>query len=137
VGDETNPPYRNHGQYVKAAAHAANPALEAGEITEACHSCIVSQFARSIPIVNQENCGPDLCDESGGPGWENMIRPGGNVASTSDTTPQDCCKSCAADLNCAQWAFSGNQCQHNVPPNQCVNPVIPFNNGGMIRCPAP
>ena len=66
VGEETNPPYRNHGQYVRAAAHAANPALEAGEITEACHSCIVSQFAKSIPIANQEACGPDpepeLCD---------------------------------------------------------------------------
>jgi len=58
VGNETNPPYRNHGAYVSAVANAANPAFEAGEITEACHECIVSQFAQSIPIGDQETCGP-------------------------------------------------------------------------------
>jgi hypothetical protein len=67
VGNETNPPYRNHGQYVRAAAQAANPALEAGEITEACHACIVRQFAESVPIADQEACGPDVpvCDFGG------------------------------------------------------------------------
>jgi hypothetical protein len=88
VGDETNPPYKNHGKYVSTAAHAANVPLNAAEITEACHECIVSQFAQSIPVASQEKCGPDLCDASGAPGWENVIRPGGNAASTSDTTPR-------------------------------------------------
>src|SRR5262249_22281404 len=64
VGNETNPPYQNHGAYVSAAAHAANPAFEAGEITEACQGCIVSQFSPSIPIRAQENSGP-TCTFSG------------------------------------------------------------------------
>jgi len=49
-------PYRNHGQMVKTAAHAANPYLYEGAISEECHSCIVSQFARRIPIEQQEVC---------------------------------------------------------------------------------
>jgi hypothetical protein len=49
VGNETKPPYNNHKKYVRAATQAANPALAAGEITEACHSCIVSPFAQSTP----------------------------------------------------------------------------------------
>lgn len=53
VGGE---PYRNHGKLVKTAAHTANPYLESGEILEECHSCIVSQFARRIPIGEQEIC---------------------------------------------------------------------------------
>jgi hypothetical protein len=136
VGDEANPPYRNHGQYVSAATHAANVALTAGEITRACHGCIVSQFARSIPIANQESCGPGLCEVSGGPGWENVIRPGGNGVFTSDVTPQACCQSCAADASCAQWAFSNDSCQHNVGVT-CVGSLTPFSEGGIIMCPVP
>ena len=49
-------PYKNHGQMVKTAAHAANPYLYEGAISEECHSCIVSQFARRIPIEQQEVC---------------------------------------------------------------------------------
>lgn len=48
--------YRNHGQYVKLAAKAANPYLKSGEISYECHSCIVNQFARSIPEGEQEDC---------------------------------------------------------------------------------
>jgi len=137
VGNQTNPPYKNHGQYVSAAAQDANVPLAAGEITEACHECIVSQFAQSIPVANQAKCGPDLCEAPGGPGWQNVIKPGGSGAVTSDATPQACCLSCVADPNCTQWAFfSGSgACQHNVPPNQCVGSPIAFTNGGMIRCP--
>jgi hypothetical protein len=137
VGDETNPPYKNHGQYVQAAAHEANPALKAGEITEGCHSCIVSQFARSIPIANQESCGPDLCEVSGGPGWQNVIISGfGTSVTTSDTTPQACCQACVVNLACAQWALSAGVCFHNVGV-VCAGSPIPFPDGGMIRCPAP
>jgi hypothetical protein len=137
VGTETNPPYKNHGQYVSAASHAANPALQAGEITEACHSCIVRQFADSTPIENQESCGPDLCDFPGAPGWQNMVKVGGNGAFIpSATTAQACCQACVDDLNCAQWAFIGDNCSHNVPPSQCVAPTpSTVIESGMIRCP--
>jgi len=49
-------PYKNHGQMVKTAAHAANPFLYEGAISEECHGCIVSQFARRIPIEQQAVC---------------------------------------------------------------------------------
>jgi len=95
VGNETKPPYKNHGQYVSAAAHAANTPLEIGQITEACHSCIVSQFARSIPIAGQTACGPIQCAAPGAPGWGNMIKVGGNgMTVASVTTPQACCVMC-------------------------------------------
>ena len=50
-------PYNNHGQMVRTAANNQSPALEAGYITEECSSCIMNQFARSIPIAEQEACG--------------------------------------------------------------------------------
>jgi hypothetical protein len=49
---ESGGPYRNHGKLVKTAAHEANQF----DITEECHNCIVSQFARGIPIEEQEVC---------------------------------------------------------------------------------
>lgn len=58
VGDEDPDIYRNHGIYVSAAAKLVDPHLVAGEITEECASCIVNQFARFIPIAEQEPCGP-------------------------------------------------------------------------------
>ena len=59
VGDENPAIYKNHGAYVSAAAAAANVFLYSGEIDSVCHSCIVSQFARRIPVADQEPCGPD------------------------------------------------------------------------------
>jgi len=50
-------PYKNHGQMVRTAAHVVSDYEEAGMITEECSSCIVSQFARRIPIEEQEPCG--------------------------------------------------------------------------------
>ena len=52
-------PYRNHGQLVRTAANTVSEALEQASITEACSSCIVSQFARRLPVDLQEPCGPD------------------------------------------------------------------------------
>ena len=49
-------PYKNHGQMVKTAAHTANQYLYEGEISEECHGCIVSQFARRISIEIQQSC---------------------------------------------------------------------------------
>jgi len=59
VGDENPAIYKNHGAYVAAATAAANPFLESGQIDAECHSCIINQFARRIPIAQQTPCGPD------------------------------------------------------------------------------
>ncbi len=53
-------PYRNHGQMVRTAARALRPEVISAEITEECAGCIISQFARRIPIEEQETCGSDL-----------------------------------------------------------------------------
>ena len=47
----------NHGQYISAIARSASVAQNANIITDACSSCIVDQFARKIPIVQQQTCG--------------------------------------------------------------------------------
>ena len=52
-------PYRNHGQLVRTAANTVSAAFEQSSITEACSSCIVSQFAQRLPVDLQEPCGPD------------------------------------------------------------------------------
>jgi len=52
-------PFRNHGGLVSTAAKVADAALTGATITEACSSCIVSQFARRLPVEAQEACGPD------------------------------------------------------------------------------
>jgi hypothetical protein len=52
VPDEST--FKNHGQYVSAATAA----LDAdGPVSEECHSCIVNQFARSIPQGSMTSCG--------------------------------------------------------------------------------
>jgi len=50
--------YKNHGEMVKTAAQSINEYLYEGIISEECHGCIVSQFARGIPSEDQESCGP-------------------------------------------------------------------------------
>jgi hypothetical protein len=57
---ESGGDYRNHGQMVKTAANAVDPYTGTGAISEECSSCIVNQFARRIPIEEQEACGA-LC----------------------------------------------------------------------------
>lgn len=52
-------PYKNHGGVVKTAAQSINEYLYEGVISEECHSCIVSQFAKRIPIEEQGVCGQD------------------------------------------------------------------------------
>jgi cysteine-rich repeat protein len=54
--------YKNHGKLVSTAAKVVGAAEDAGTITEACSSCIVSQFARRIPINEQNFCGPHCGD---------------------------------------------------------------------------
>jgi hypothetical protein len=50
-------PYRNHGGMVSTAAKVVSAAVAAGRIDEDCASCIVNQFARNVPIAEQEPCG--------------------------------------------------------------------------------
>ena len=56
VGNEADGDWKNHGQYVSTVAKFVDPYLESGEIDSVCASCIVSQFARRIPIEDQEPC---------------------------------------------------------------------------------
>jgi hypothetical protein len=56
VGNEDPAVYRNHGKYVSTVAKMVDPYLESGEIDSVCASCIVSQFARRIPVEEQELC---------------------------------------------------------------------------------
>ena len=56
VGNEDPAIYRNHGKYVSTVAKMVDPYLESGEIDSVCASCIVNQFARSIPVEEQEPC---------------------------------------------------------------------------------
>ena len=58
--------FKNHGKKVSACAKASN--TDAGfDITDECHSCIVNQVARRIPVDEQENCGREFvaasCDD--------------------------------------------------------------------------
>jgi len=61
---EAGGPYKNHGQMVRTAANTTSPLREDGTISEECESCIINQFARRIPIEEQELCGqcePKTC----------------------------------------------------------------------------
>jgi hypothetical protein len=65
VGDETPEVYPTHGGYVRKAAGLARQAVEDQVITAECATCIVSQFARSVPIDEQEPCGCIDADADG------------------------------------------------------------------------
>lgn len=56
VGNENPAVYRNHGKYVSTVAKLVDPYLESEAIDSVCASCIVSQFARRIPVEDQEPC---------------------------------------------------------------------------------
>src|SRR5262249_19030902 len=53
---EAGGPYRNHGDLVRTAAHIVNTALKSGAINDDCAGCIISQFARGVPITDQKPC---------------------------------------------------------------------------------
>lgn len=57
VGDENPTTYKNHGAYLSAVDKLVSQAVRAGLITKECSECIVSQFARRIPIASQQLCG--------------------------------------------------------------------------------
>jgi len=64
AGEEDPAVYRNHGGYVRTVARLVSQFEERGDITEECSSCIVNQFARSLPIHDQTSCGPIPCREA-------------------------------------------------------------------------
>src|SRR5215469_141976 len=49
--------YSNHGQFVSSVAHSVGAAENANLITGTCSDCIVSQFAQSISVSDQQPCG--------------------------------------------------------------------------------
>ena len=57
VGNESEGDWKNHGQYVSTVARLVDQYVESAEIDSVCASCIVSQFARRIPVEEQEPCG--------------------------------------------------------------------------------
>ena len=111
VGDENPAIYKNHGAYVSAAAAAANVFLFAGEIDSVCHSCIVSQFARRIPIAEQEPCGPE------------SPNPECQGAECGSFQPCNLPNTCI-DPVCVTTAEGGGLCVEGQTP--CA---------GLIRCP--
>ena len=55
-------PHKNHGKMVSTAAKLVSIYEEEEEITDECASCIINQFARRIPILEQETCGVEDLD---------------------------------------------------------------------------
>jgi len=50
-------PYKTFGQMVRTVVQTATPYFHEDDITVECHGCIVSQFAKNIPIAEQKPCG--------------------------------------------------------------------------------
>lgn len=56
--------YKNHGQLVSTVTHRLGEAVTAGEITDECTACVITQFARGFPTEEQTPCGPDaICGD--------------------------------------------------------------------------
>ena len=133
-------PYKNNGQVVKVAAKVVSPATESGEITAACASCIKNQFTSKVPIDDQSACGlePDLCEESGGPGWQNQVIVFASYAFIgSSFTPQTCCQACVDASNCVAWDwFEDTRCAQVTNASQCSDRTQDaIFSAGIIRCP--
>ncbi len=55
VPDEST--FKNHGQYVSAATHALAASAVGSTVSPECASCIINQFARSVPQGQMVSCG--------------------------------------------------------------------------------
>lgn len=119
VGDFDPAVYKNHGAWVSAAAAAANVFLYSGQIDEECHSCIVSQFARRIPIADQTPCGSD------------SPNPECEGADCATFLPCNLPNSCTSPV-CATTAEGGGLCVEGTTP--CAGLVLCP--GGTSDCPA-
>jgi len=103
---ERGGPYKNHGQMVSTAAKVVSEYVCIEEvITYECASCIMNQFARRIPIDQQEPCGFDFSCEA---------QSCGNY--TWDCNPARCV--------CFELAEGGGVCINNflcAPAEDCPN----------------
>jgi hypothetical protein len=54
VPDEST--FENHGKYVSAATHALQNLAAASTVSPECQSCIINQFARSVPQDQMASC---------------------------------------------------------------------------------
>jgi hypothetical protein len=142
---EDGGPYKNHGQMVRTAANNQSPALEAGDITEECSSCIMNQFARRIPIADQEACGmegyecadPGVCGtyvfgecgaggNCGSSGFCVQVYEGGGVCHQGvSCTGLTECPSGTGDCAAGELCGVGTCCDVNVclpPASFCYGP---------------
>jgi hypothetical protein len=58
VGNYDPSKYANRGAYVREVAKRTSVGVTGELITEDCAECIVSQFAKRIPVASQAACGP-------------------------------------------------------------------------------
>jgi hypothetical protein len=126
-------PYKNQGQMVRTAARAANPFLYDGLISEECHSCIVSQFARRIPIAEQEPCGADVqacchpyewCDDAAAEfcnAWGGTPMGIGTDCATTNCPTQACCIMDYMDIICEDHATMSCEIRGGVPKGEGTN----------------
>ncbi len=82
--------FKNHGKKVSTCAKASNG--KAGfDVTDECHSCIVSQVAQKIPVGEQESCGqsvePAICQNGA---VELTTAPNGLAILCDDLTDSTC-----------------------------------------------
>ena len=84
---------------------------------------------------------PTCCEAPGSPGFQNIFHQvvaDGIIIPLSDiTSPQDCCKSCFANVDCFQWVFRSGTCQNHVNGptfDNCENPTVNLANSGIVRC---
>ena len=61
---EMEGPYRRHGKLVRTVVRAVISAKRARMISWGCAGCIFKEFARGIPIDEQQACGPDINPEA-------------------------------------------------------------------------
>lgn len=98
-------PYQNHGRLVSTAAHVVSPAAAAGTITTECASCIMHQFAQSIPVEEQTPCGTEACGEFP----PNTLPSGNYLRSCAECSVSGCALSCF----CADAQTDPNACYDN------------------------
>jgi hypothetical protein len=96
---------------MRVVANMVGPHVEAGDIDSVCASCIVHQFARRIPIAEQEPCGPDSPD------------PECEGATCATFTPCNLPNNCTSPV-CVTIAEGGGVCVEGTTP--CA---------GLIPCP--
>lgn len=123
---------KTHGKLVSTAAKVVSAAQDAGQITEECASCIVSQFARRVTVSEQTPCGPN-CP----PGFQEVPTGCGEVRvlclvpqSACGVAGIDCCPACVCDNQacCTELPFcdlllpSGDIVPCGPTPPQCIGP---------------